>query len=75
MLRRARRGRGLGGDKCSRSRSQKPQESQIPSDTEAGYRDRPTDHGKHGDAVQAENLSNRNTATSGTAVAVKVGAP
>jgi len=43
----------------SRLRSDEPQKQQLPtsSNTSAGYRDRPTDDGKHGDAgaTQAEN--------------------
>jgi hypothetical protein len=42
----------------SRSRSEGEGEKQTLSDTSAGYRDRPADDGKHGDAgaVQAENV-------------------
>jgi hypothetical protein len=47
----------------SNSRSERLQEGQTPSDSSAGYRDRPSEDGKHGDAgaEQAENLSNSNS--------------
>jgi len=47
----------------SSSSSEKLGKEQAPSDSSAGYRDRPAEDGKHGDAdaVQAENLSNSNS--------------
>ena len=47
----------------SNSRSERQKEGQTPYNSSAGYRDRPSEDGKHGDAgaEQAENISNSNS--------------